>query len=198
MPARNIEPIGLSGALIDVEVVLDHPPLTNTGLVAAAIRGDRDAFRRLVEPDLPAALGTARIVTRSEADAADAVQDALLSAWKGLASLRDHDAFRAWFRRQVVRAALRTVERRGRSIELVADVPAPVDQLDREIDRRILGRAFDGLAPRDRLLLTLHHFWGLPIEETAAHLGIPAGTVKSRVHYAMERLRAAFAAEERR
>ena len=198
MAARNIEPIGLPGALIDVEVVLDHPPLTNSGLVAAAVRGDRDAFRRLVEPDLPAALGTARIVTRSEADAADAVQDALLSAWKGLASLRDRDAFRPWFRRQVVRAALRTVERRGRSIELVADVPAPVDQLDREIDRRILGRAFDGLAPRDRLLLTLHHFWGLPIEETAAHLGIPAGTVKSRVHYAMERLRAAFAAEERR
>lgn len=198
MSARNIEPIEGRTALIHVEVVLDHPPLTNSGLVAAAIAGDRDAFRRLVEPDLPAALGTARIVTRSEADAADAVQDALLSAWKGLASLRDHDAFRPWFRRQVVRAALRTVERRGESIELVADVPAPVDQLDREIDRRILGRTFDGLEPRDRLLLTLHHFWGLPIEETAAHLGIPGGTVKSRVHYAMERLRAAFAAEERR
>lgn len=181
-----------------MEVVLDHPPLTNSGLVAAAVAGDRDAFRRLVEPDLPAALGTARIVTRSEADAADAVQDALLSAWKGLASLRDHDAFRPWFRRQVVRAALRTVERRGGSIELVADIPAPVDDLDREIDRRVLERAFDALAPKDRLLLTLHHFWSLPIDETAAHLGIPAGTVKSRVHYAMERLRAAFAAEERR
>jgi len=196
--ARKIEPIEAWTALINVEVVLDHPPLTNSGLVAAAVAGDRDAFRRLVEPDLPAALGTARIVTRSEADAADAVQDALLSAWKGLASLRDRDAFRPWFRRQVVRAALRTVERRGRSIELVADVPAPVDDLDREIDRRVLGRAFDALAPKDRLLLTLHHFWSLPIDETAAHLGIPAGTVKSRVHYAMDRLRAAFAAEERR
>lgn len=198
MSARKIEPIEARTALINVEVVLDHPPLTNSGLVAAAVAGDRDAFRQLVETDLPAALGTARIVTRSEADAADAVQDALLSAWKGLPSLRDHDAFRPWFRRQVVRSALRTIERRGRSIELDADIPAPVDDLDRAIDRRVLERAFEALAPKDRLLLTLHHFWSLPIDETAAHLGIPAGTVKSRVHYAMDRLRAAFAAEERR
>jgi RNA polymerase sigma-70 factor (ECF subfamily) len=66
------------------------------------------------------------------------------------------------------------------------------------MDRRTLARAFDRLEARDRLILTLHHFWDMPIAETAAHLGIPEGTVKSRVHYAMDRLRAAFAAEERR
>ena len=77
-------------------------------------------------------------------------------------------------------------------------VAAPDGELDLMVDRRTLARAFDRLDAADRLLLTLHHFWELPIAETATHLGIPEGTVKSRVHYAMDRLRAAFAAEERR
>ena len=100
-----------------MEAVLEQSPPTLAGLVAAAKRGDRDAFRELVEPDLAAALGTARIVTRSEADASDAVQDALLSAWRGLDSLRDPDAFRAWFRRHVVRAALKAAEKSSKPSE---------------------------------------------------------------------------------
>jgi RNA polymerase sigma-70 factor (ECF subfamily) len=181
-----------------MEAVLDQPPSPLAGLVAAARRGDRDAFGELVAPDLAAALGTARIVTRSEADASDAVQEALLSAWKGLGGLREPEAFRAWFRRHVVRAALRAASRRGRVVELDLAISAPEGELDRALERRTLGRAFNRLDARDRVLLTLHHFWDLPIAETAAHLGIPEGTVKSRVHYAMDRLRAAYAAEERR
>jgi RNA polymerase sigma-70 factor (ECF subfamily) len=183
-----------------MEAVLEASPARSSpaSLVSAARAGDRDAFQALVEPDLAAALGTARIVTRSEADAADAVQEALLSAWRGLDGLRDPGAFRPWFRRHVVRAALRAAERRGRVVELDLATAAPEGELDLAIDRRTLARAFDRLDARDRLLLTLHHFWDLPIAETAAHLSIPEGTVKSRVHYAMDRLRAAFAAEERR
>ena len=181
-----------------MEAVLDHSPPTLAGLVAAARRGDRDAFRALVEPDLAAAIGTARILTRSGADASDAVQEALLSAWSGLGSIREPEAFRAWFRRHVVRAAMRATSGRGRVVELDLTAFAPEGELDRAVERRTLGRAFARLDARDRLLLTLHHFWDLPIAETAAHLGIPEGTVKSRVHYAMDRLRAAYAAEERR
>jgi RNA polymerase sigma-70 factor (ECF subfamily) len=181
-----------------MEAVLESSPSALAILVAAAKRGDREAFRALVEPDLPAALGTARIVTRSEADASDAVQEALLSAWRGLDGLREPEAFPAWFRRHVVRAALKAAQRRGRVVELDLAVAAPDGELDRALDARTLARAFGRLEARDRLLLTLHHFWGLSIAETAAHLGIPEGTVKSRVHYAMDRLRAAFAAEERR
>jgi RNA polymerase sigma-70 factor (ECF subfamily) len=93
---------------------------------------------------------------------------------------------------------LHAASRRGQVVELDLAAVAPEGDLDRAVDRRTLGRAFERLDARDRLLLTLHHFWDLPIAETAAHLGIPEGTVKSRVHYAMDRLRAAFAAEERR
>ena len=181
-----------------MEAVLDQSPPSFARLVAAARAGDRDAFRQLVEPDLAAAIGTARIVTRSDADASDAVQEALLSAWRGLDGLREPASFRAWFRRHVVRAALRAASRRNRVVALDLQVVAPIGELDRALDRRTLERAFARLDPQDRVLLTLHHFWDLPIAETAAHLGIPEGTVKSRVHYAMDRLRAAFAAEERR
>jgi RNA polymerase sigma-70 factor (ECF subfamily) len=66
------------------------------------------------------------------------------------------------------------------------------------VARRTLGRAFDRLDPDDRLILALHHYLGLSVAETATHLSIPAGTVKSRVHAAMDRLRAAYDAEERR
>lgn len=182
---------------VGMEVALDASSRLQP-LVDAAVAGDRDAFRTLVEPSLPRALGVAAILTRSESDAADAVQDALLSAWLGLRSLRDADAFPAWFRRHVVRAAMRVAKRRGRVVALDLDQPDDPAALDRAMARRTLGRAFDRLGPDDRLLLALHHYLGLRVAETAGLLGIPQGTVKSRVHAAMDRLRAAYDAEERR
>jgi RNA polymerase sigma factor (sigma-70 family) len=187
-----------------MEGILDTPaslpdirPSRRAELVLAARRGDRSAFGDLVELEVPKALGAARILLRSSSDAADAVQDALLSAWSGLEGLRDAEAFPAWFRRHVVRSAARMAKRRKVADIESLDVSAP-DDLERTLERRQLGRAFDRLDDRDRLLLTLHHFWGLPIAETAEHLGIPRGTVKSRVHHAMTRLRAAYDAEGRR
>jgi RNA polymerase sigma-70 factor (ECF subfamily) len=187
-----------------VEGLLDTPasipetrPTRRAALVTAARRGDKAAFEELVAPDLPRALGAARILAGSSTDAADAVQDALLSAWRGLDGLRDPDAFPAWFRRHVVRAAMR-MAKRPRVVDL-GDVEAAIpDDLDRHVERRQLGRAFDTLDARDRTLLTLHHFWSLPIAETAKLLAIREGTVKSRVHHAMTRLRAAYDAEDRR
>jgi RNA polymerase sigma-70 factor (ECF subfamily) len=170
---------------------------TAAPLVEAARRGDREAFATLVEPELPLALGAARILTRSSADAADAVQEALLSAWHGLDQLRDPGAFGAWFRRHVTRAATRIAKRRGRVVELDLAMPDPTADIDRALERRTLARAFDRLDADDRVLLTLHHYWRLPVAETAHHLGIPEGTVKSRVHHALRRLRAAYDAEDR-
>jgi RNA polymerase sigma-70 factor (ECF subfamily) len=181
-----------------MEAVLDTSSPRRRPLVDAAIAGDRDAFRLLVEPSIRGALSLATIVAGSPADGEDAVQDALLSAWRGLPGLRDADAFPAWFRQHVVRAAMRTATRRGRVLELDVDLAGAPEALDRAVAARTLARAFDRLTPDDRLILTLHHYLGLPVAETAAHLGIPDGTVKSRVHAAMDRLRAAYDAEERR
>lgn len=187
--------------LIPVEAAIDPAhvePLGTAALIAAARRGDRDAFGRLVAPELATALGACQVLTRSQADAADAVQDALLSAWRGLDSLREPLAFRAWFRRHVVRAATRIATRRPHVLELDIDVPAPTGELERAVERRLLARAFDRLSSDDRVLLTLRHLWDAPVAEVAAILGIPEGTVKSRTSSAMERLRAAYDAETRR
>ena len=170
----------------------------SAALVVAARSGDRDAFGQLVAPHLAAALGTARLVAGSADAGADAVQEALLSAWLGLDALRDPDAFPAWFRRQVIRAALRAAKRQHRLVELNIEYPAPPGALDHALAVRQLDRAFDQLEPSDRLVLALRHAWDLPGAEIARLLEIPEGTVKSRVHAALIRLRAAYDAEDRR
>jgi RNA polymerase sigma factor (sigma-70 family) len=173
---------------------------TPTELVAAARAGDRAAFGQLVEPSLSAALGASIVITRSHADGNDAVQDALLAAWQGLDDLRDAAAFPAWFRTLVVRAALKVARKRGIVTPIpVMDIAGPDDGgLDSSLDRRHLSLAFDRLAADDRALLTLRYLWDLPVAETAEALGLLPGTVKSRTHAAIGRLRAAFDAEARR
>jgi RNA polymerase sigma-70 factor (ECF subfamily) len=167
-------------------------------LVERAVRGDRRAFERLVEPHLLVALGAARLITGDEADAADAVQDALLTSWQALDGLRDPQLFRAWFRKIVIRSATRFVRGRRRLVEVDLDAAGPIDSVEREFDRRQLTRAFARLDPKDRVLLTLHHYWQMPVAESAQLLGLPEGTVRSRVHHALKRLRACYDAEVRR
>jgi RNA polymerase sigma-70 factor (ECF subfamily) len=167
-------------------------------LVASARAGDREAFERLVEPHLARAVGAASLITGSESDGADAVQDSLLIAWQRLPQLRDPELFPAWFRRIVVRAAWQTAKRARRIVELDLTIEAPADQLDHLLDLRRLTGALARLDDKDRVLLTLHHYWDLPVAETARLLGLREGTVKSRVYHAMRRLRAAYDAEERR
>ena len=167
-------------------------------LVERAVRGDRGAFERLVEPHLLVALGAARLITGDEADAADAVQDALLTSWQALDSLRDPQLFRAWFRKIVIRSATKAVRGRRRLVELDFEAPGPIDSVEREFDRRQLARAFARLDSKDRVLLTLHHYWQMPVAESAQLLGLPEGTVRSRVHHALKRLRAGYDAEVRR
>ena len=170
---------------------------TSVGLVDAAVRGDRGAFGLLVEPYLAVALGAARLITGNESDAADAVQDALLASWQSLEGLRNPELFAAWFRKIVIRSSTRCVRRRH-LVEIEMEAPDPVASVEREFDRRQLARAFARLDPKDRVLLTLHHYWQMPVAESAQLLGLPEGTVRSRVHHALKRLRAGFDAEARR
>ena len=83
-------------------------------------------------------------------------------------------------------------------VEVDVTAAAPDGELERVLERRLLGRAFDRLSADDRVLLTLRHLWDAPIAEVAVILGIPHGTVKSRTSAALERLRAAYDAEDRR
>jgi RNA polymerase sigma factor (sigma-70 family) len=172
-------------------------------LVVAARDGDGKAFALLVQPCLSSCLAAAVVITGSSQDGSDAMQEALIAAWRGLGSLRDPAAFPSWFRKLVVRAAMKAARRRRgiRVTEMVLEA-APLhradDSFDRMLEIRVLDRAFDRLDPKDRMVLALRYASGLSTEEIAGTLSIPEGTVKSRVHSAMQRLRAAYAAEERR
>jgi RNA polymerase sigma-70 factor (ECF subfamily) len=173
--------------------------VTREATLAAAVGGDSEAFADLVRPWLPVALSTATLVTGSSADGADAVQEALLSAWRGLPALREPAAFPAWFRQHVVRSSMRLAAKgkRLRLADLELASPSEGDTIEMEYRRRVLADAFDRLDPKDRTILSLRYVSDLPIAETAVALGIPEGTVKSRLHAAVERLRAAYEAEER-
>ena len=167
-------------------------------LVEAAASGDAGAYRRLVEPYLETALRASRLIIGSEGEAADAVQDALLAAWQTLPKLRAPTAFPAWFRTIVVRSAMRHARSRPRVVPIDPTAAAPAGVLERSVEARELARAFAALSLEDRFTLTLRHLWDLPTAESARLLGVPEGTVKSRTFHALERLRAAYAAEERR
>jgi RNA polymerase sigma-70 factor (ECF subfamily) len=185
--------------MIGVEVrSAEGPGPVETRLVEAARSGDRRAFERLVEPHLSAALGASTLIVGREADAADALQNALLIAWQRLPQLRDDAAFPAWFRRIVINSAMRAVRGRRRLVELDPAQAAPSGALEHALDLRRLARALSHLDPRDRAVLTLRHFWDLSVADAARVMGVPEGTVKSRTHHALARLRAAYDAEDRR
>jgi RNA polymerase sigma-70 factor, ECF subfamily len=161
-------------------------------LVEAARRGDRAAYDVLVRRKVESVHRTARAILGNEADAQDATQEAFVAAWRHLPRLRDPERFDAWFGRILVNAcrmALRT--RRGvREIAIDGDgrdTPFTVRRTDRAdpadtaIDAMAFDRAFDRLSVDERAILTLHHLEARGLPEVAAILGIPVGTVKSRL-----------------
>lgn len=169
-------------------------------LVRRAQSGDHDAFERLASSAASRMYGTAILIVRDPDAARDAVQEALIEAWRNLPALRDPQAFEAWLRKILVRACYRVL-RNGRRLRLearVTEIDAPSRSMEAdisEVDR--LGRAFDRLHPDQRAVLVLHHRLGLPLNETADALGVPLGTVKSRLNRATTALRAALDAEDR-
>jgi RNA polymerase sigma-70 factor (ECF subfamily) len=158
------------------------------------------AFTDLAERHLADSYRTATLILGDRADAEDATHDAFVAAWKHWSSLRDPDRFEAWFGRilvNVCRDRLRHARRHpvtDVSEELAAD-PAAGDIAAATADRDAVGRALAGLDPDHRIALVLRYYADLPVDEIAARTGAPAGTVKSRLHYALRDLGAALGDE---
>jgi len=174
-------------------------------LVERARRGDREAYETLVRRKVDAVLRTALAVLGNEADADDAVQETFLAAWRRLPTLRDVDRFDAWLGRITLNACLMALRRRRGVREIpVTDTTSaePIDRAASDFDAAAVSadafdRAFGRLSVDQRAILVLHHLDALPITEIAARLGIPGGTVKSRLHAARRALERALAAEDR-
>jgi RNA polymerase sigma-70 factor (ECF subfamily) len=168
-------------------------------LVELARRGDREAFAVLVHQVSDSLYAVAHRILRDTGLAEDALQNALVIAWRRIPQLREPDRFEAWFHRILVHACY---DESQRARHWTANVRVlPVDGLsvpDRSAsfaDRDELERAFRRLPVDQRAVFVLHHYVGLPLVEIAELLAIPAGTARSRLHYATLGLRAALEAE---
>jgi RNA polymerase sigma-70 factor, ECF subfamily len=170
-------------------------------LVIRARNGDREAFAALATAAYDQLFRIARLILRNEDAAADAVQEALTSAWIHIRAVREPDKFEAWLRRLVVHASYREARRSGRRrvVELrvaISDARAS-DTQDATANRDQLDDAFRRISPKHRAALVVHHYLELNDAEAASVLGVPLGTFKSRLNRASAAIRAAIEADER-
>ena len=165
-------------------------------LVELARGGDRDAFAVLARAAATRLDAAARLILLDREHARDAVQEALIRAWRDLPGLRDPDRFDAWLYRLLSNAAIDEARRRRRRVIEVditeIDVSTYEDPIAAFADRDALNRALAGLAPEHRALVVLHYYLGLSLPEAAAALGISLGAAKSRLHRAIGTLRRSY------
>ena len=170
-----------------------------TRLVEQARGGDERAFADLVDLDGDRCYAIAYRILRDVERAQDAVQQAFLLAWRQLPRLRDADRFSPWLYRLLVNACYEEIRRHRRWTSVVSmlpvDGPGGLDSTVAVDDRDTLERAFSRLTPAHRAVFVLHHHVGLPLAEVADIVGVPVGTVKSRLHHATRSLRAAIVAD---
>jgi RNA polymerase sigma-70 factor (ECF subfamily) len=165
-------------------------------LVERAQRGDHDAFAALAGMFVARLDSAARLIVRDHDLARDAVQDGFIRAWRNLPTLRDPDRFEGWLRSLVARSCIDLLRRRGRrpiEVELSPiDGPAVSDTSAIVADRDLLDLFLRRLPPDWRAVVVLHYYFGLPLPDVAAALGIPIGTAKSRHHRSLAMMRAAM------
>ena len=178
--------------------------------VRRAALGDIVAFDVLIAARLDRCYRLAYSILGNEADAADATQEAVVSAWRQLPRLRDRSSFDSWLNRIVANAARMSRRHRVRLREVRVEPaddserpaprtehpdPAAGRQIDAVASADAIGRAFERLREQDRVIIVLHHVEERPLAEIARTLGIAVGTVKWRLHQARNALERAMEAE---
>jgi RNA polymerase sigma-70 factor (ECF subfamily) len=173
----------------------------DTALVVRAQHGDEEAFASLAVACGDRLHAVAHRILRDIELAEDATQQALLSIWRDLPQLRDPARFDAWSYRLLVRACYLEGRRTRHSMPtlhlLPVDQPAGAEGLASVAERDQLERGFRRLSVDHRAVVVLHHYLDMPLDEVADTLGVPVGTVRSRLHHAMRGLRAALDADAR-
>jgi RNA polymerase sigma-70 factor (ECF subfamily) len=170
-------------------------------LVTRAQRGDGEAFASLAVACGDRLHAVAHRILRDVDLAEDATQRALLAIWQNLPTLRDPSRFEAWSYRLLVHACYDEGRRQrvwnpNLRVLYDADAAAP-DAIDQVHDRDQLERGFRRLSIDHRAVVVLHTYLGLSLDEVAEALGVPPGTIRSRLHYAVRAMRAALDADER-
>ena len=175
------------------------PKLDERAAVARAQRGDTEAYGTLVRQHEQVAFRAAYLIVRDEAEAMDVAQEAFLRAYRSLARFDAARAFRPWLLRIVTNLAINCVrsarrrdavsERYERNQSIHGQLPSPEATAEAAEQAQRVWTAVRALKPDDQTLLYLRYFLDASEEETATVLGRPKGTVKSRLHRALRRLR---------
>ena len=167
-------------------------------LVARAQEGDHDAFDQLALHITDRLYAVAYRILRNGPSAEDATQQALVSIWRQLPKLRDPDRFEAWAYRLLVNASYAEHRRTRREAPSGSLTDGTTDDPYLSVhDRDQLERGFARLSTEQRAVLVLQHYLNLSHDEMAEVLGIPVGTVRSRLHGARGAMRAALEADAR-
>lgn len=152
-----------------------------------------DPFARTVSVELDRAYRLAGLFLGNAGDAEDAVGTAIERAWAKRTQLRDVVAFQPWFDRILVNICRDLVRRRGKvrfiAIDGATADPPSGDAFSAILDRDALLRSLGRIGSDERLVVVLHFWADLPLEAVAERCGWPLGTVKSRLHRALEALR---------
>ena len=165
-------------------------------LVVRARDGDRAAFEELAASVYDRLHQIAFRVLRDRALAEDAVQQAVVSIWRNLPQLREPDRFDAWSYRLLINACYTEGRHQKRRLPSISGSrirePRTGDSYHAVIDRDQLERAFEHLSVEHRSVIVLHHYLDMPVQTVAEALDVPVGTVNSRLHRALERMRMAL------
>lgn len=169
-------------------------------IVDAARHGSKDAFGVLAAAEVDRLFAVAARIVRDHDRAADAVQQALVMAWRDLPRLRDPERFEGWLYKVLVHACYAELRRHRAlpvNVHVLPSAGNTGDSFDDVANRDALERALQRLTPEQRAILVLHHYVGLEPVEIARILGLPRGTVRSRLYYGHQAMRAAIEADER-
>ncbi len=157
------------------------------------------AFVALANEHLDRAYRLARAILRDPAEAQDATHDAFVQAWRKWETLRDPGRFEPWFDRILVNTCRnRLRSRRWLATDISAEVALSTgDHAARTEDRQVIGAAIAALSPDHQVVVALRYYRDLSVGEIAHRLGVPQGTVQSRLHYALKRLHYAIDAADK-
>jgi RNA polymerase sigma-70 factor (ECF subfamily) len=153
------------------------------------------AFLLLANEQLDRAYRLARAILHDAVEAQDATHDAFVHAWRKWDSLRDPERFDSWFDRILIntcRNRLRASRRHATDISPELTLVTS-DQVGGAEDRQLIATAIASLSPDHRIVVALRFYRDLTVPDIAARLGVPVGTVRSRLHYALKRLHDAIA-----
>lgn len=165
-------------------------------VVDAVLAGDRDAYRVLVEREAGPVRALCMAVLRDSDEADDVAQEAFVHAYRALAGYRGDGSFGAWIGRIAARLAVARAAQRRRAATTAIDPDAFVDEranpersaLRSEHDEAVR-RAIAQLPAEQREVVARRYFEDMSVEQIATLIGVPTGTVKSRLHRGLARLR---------